>query len=77
WDNNSITIDGALSLSDSTDQVARFKAFHWNTIEIDGHDQAAIADAIEAAQNSDRPTFVACKTIIGFGAERVAVDLVG
>jgi transketolase len=68
WDNNSITIDGAVSLSDSTDQVARFKAVHWNTIEIDGHDQAAIGDAIEAAQNSDRPTLIACKTIIGFGA---------
>ena len=38
WDNNSITIDGAVSLSDSTDQVARFKAVHWNTIEVDGHD---------------------------------------
>ncbi|MBB3136512.1 transketolase [Rhizobium pisi] len=68
WDNNSITIDGAVSLSDSTDQIARFKAVHWNTIEIDGHDQAAIAAAIEAAHNSDRPTFIACKTIIGFGA---------
>ncbi|EJZ18414.1 transketolase [Rhizobium sp. Pop5] len=68
WDNNSITIDGAVSLSDSTDQIARFKAVHWNTIEIDGHDQAAIAAAIEAAHKSDRPTFIACKTIIGFGA---------
>jgi transketolase len=68
WDNNSITIDGAVSLSDSTDQVARFKAVHWNTIEIDGHDQGAIADAIEAAHKSDRPTFIACKTVIGFGA---------
>jgi transketolase len=68
WDNNSITIDGAISLSDSTDQVARFKAVHWNTIEVDGHDQAAIAAAIEAAHKSDRPTFIACKTIIGFGA---------
>ncbi|WP_416064639.1 transketolase [Rhizobium sp. ZK1] len=68
WDNNSITIDGAVSLSDSTDQIARFKAVHWNTIEIDGHDQAAIAEAIEAAHKSDRPTFIACKTVIGFGA---------
>ncbi|WP_455873783.1 transketolase [Rhizobium yanglingense] len=68
WDNNSITIDGAVSLSDSTDQVARFKAAHWNTIEVDGHDQAAVAAAIEAAQNSERPTLIACKTIIGFGA---------
>ncbi|MFA1672896.1 transketolase [Rhizobium mongolense] len=68
WDNNSITIDGAVSLSDSTDQVARFKAVHWNTIEVDGHDQAAVAAAIDAAQKSDRPTLIACKTIIGFGA---------
>ncbi|MGN7293947.1 transketolase [Rhizobium sp. SAFR-030] len=68
WDNNSITIDGAVSLSDSTDQIARFKSVHWNTIEVDGHDQEAIAAAIEAAQKSDRPTFIAAKTIIGFGA---------
>ncbi len=68
WDNNSITIDGAVSLSDSTDQVMRFKAAHWNTIEVDGHDTDQISAAIEAAQKSDRPTFIACKTIIGFGA---------
>ncbi|MFJ6328038.1 MULTISPECIES: transketolase [unclassified Rhizobium] len=68
WDNNSITIDGAVSLSDSTDQIMRFKAVHWNTIEVDGHDQAAISAAIEAAHKSDRPTLIACKTIIGFGA---------
>jgi transketolase len=68
WDNNSITIDGAVSLSDSTDQVARFKAVHWNTIEVDGHEPDQISAAIEAAQKSDRPTLIACKTIIGFGA---------
>ncbi|MFD1745228.1 transketolase [Rhizobium helianthi] len=68
WDDNKITIDGAVSLSDSTDQIARFKSVNWNTIEVDGHDQAAISAAIEAAQKSDRPTFIACKTIIGFGA---------
>ena len=68
WDDNKITIDGAVSLSDSTDQIARFKAVHWNTIEVDGHDQDAIAAAIEQAHKSDRPTFIACKTIIGFGA---------
>ncbi|CZT33083.1 transketolase [Rhizobium sp. 9140] len=72
WDNNSITIDGAVSLSDSTDQIARFKAVHWNTIEVDGHDQKAISDAIEAAHKSDRPTFIACKTVIGFGAPNKA-----
>ena len=68
WDNNNITIDGAVSLSDSTDQIARFQAVHWNTIAVDGHDPEQIAAAIEAAQKSDRPTFIACKTVIGFGA---------
>ena len=68
WDDNSITIDGAVSLSDSTDQIARFKSVNWNTIAIDGHDPEAISAAIEAAQKSDKPTFIACKTIIGFGA---------
>ncbi|MCJ8519579.1 transketolase [Pseudorhizobium tarimense] len=68
WDNNSITIDGAVSLSDSTDQIARFKSVNWNTISVDGHDPDAIAAAIEAAHVSDKPTLIACKTVIGFGA---------
>ena len=68
WDNNSISIDGAVSLADSTDQPARFAASGWNTISIDGHDPEAIADAIEAARRSDRPTLIAAKTTIGFGA---------
>ncbi|CAN7355283.1 transketolase [Pararhizobium sp. LjRoot238] len=72
WDNNNITIDGAVSLSDSTDQIARFKAVHWNTIEVDGHNPDQIAAAIEAAQKSDRPTFIAAKTVIGFGAPNKA-----
>ncbi|OLP53593.1 transketolase [Rhizobium rhizosphaerae] len=72
WDNNNITIDGAVSLSDSTDQIARFKSVHWNTIEIDGHDPEQIAQAIEAAHASDRPTFIAAKTTIGFGAPNKA-----
>ncbi|HEX2146829.1 MAG TPA: transketolase [Pseudorhizobium sp.] len=68
WDDNSITIDGAVSLSDSTDQIARFKSVNWNTISVDGHDPDAIAAAIEAAHVSDKPTLIACKTVIGFGA---------
>ena len=68
WDDNNITIDGAVSLSDSTDQIARFQAVHWNTIRVDGHDPDQIAAAIEEAHKSDRPTFIACKTTIGFGA---------
>ncbi|MDB5564490.1 MAG: transketolase [Tardiphaga sp.] len=67
-DDNGISIDGPLSLSDSVDQVARFKAHGWNAVHVDGHDQAAIAAAIKQAQTSDRPSFIACKTTIGFGA---------
>ena len=68
FDNNSISIDGATSLSVSDDQVARFKASGWNAVGIDGHDPAAIAFAIEGARRSDKPTLIACKTIIGYGA---------
>ncbi|SDR26132.1 transketolase [Rhizobiales bacterium GAS113] len=68
YDDNSITIDGPTSLSDSVDQVARFKACGWNASHVDGFDGEAVAAAIEAAQKSDRPTLIACKTIIGYGA---------
>ena len=68
WDNNYITIDGKTDLSTSTDQIARFKASGWNTIEIDGHNYDQIATAIAKAQKSDRPTMISCKTIIGYGA---------
>jgi len=68
WDDNGISIDGPVALSDSTDQIARFAASQWNTISVDGHDPDAIAEAIEAARQSDRPTMIACKTTIGFGA---------
>ena len=68
WDNNNITIDGSVDSASSTDQIARFKAHKWNTIEIDGHNHHQIAKAIEKAQKSDKPTLIACKTKIGFGA---------
>jgi transketolase len=68
FDDNGISIDGALSLSDSTDQVKRFEASGWTASRVDGHDPAAIASAIAKAQESDRPTLIACKTTIGFGA---------
>jgi transketolase len=68
FDDNGITIDGKISLSDTTDQVARVKASGWNAVRIDGHDPEAIAGAIEAAKKSDRPTLIACKTQIGYGA---------
>ena len=65
WDDNSITIDGAVNISDSTDQVARFKASKWNVISVDGHNPKKIAAAIRKAQKSDKPTLIACKTTIG------------
>ena len=72
WDDNGISIDGPLSISDSTDQIMRFKASNWNASRIDGHDENAILQALRAAQASDRPTLIACKTTIGFGAPKRA-----
>jgi transketolase len=68
WDNNSITIDGATSLSVSDNQITRFESHDWVTKQIDGHDHGEIAAALEWAQSQDRPSLIACKTIIGFGA---------
>jgi transketolase len=68
YDDNGITIDGPITLTDNVDQVARFKAHGWNAVHVDGHDQKAIAAAITQAQLSDRPSLIACKTTIGFGA---------
>lgn len=68
WDNNNITIDGTVDKASSVDQIKRFQAVGWNTIETDGQDQEAIAQAIIKAQKSDKPTLIACKTTIGFGA---------
>jgi transketolase len=68
WDDNSISIDGPTCLSTSMDQPARFVAAGWHAQRIDGHDVEAIAEAIEAAQRSDRPSLIACKTVIGKGA---------
>ncbi|MDY8110263.1 transketolase [Fulvimarina sp. 2208YS6-2-32] len=72
WDDNGITIDGKVSLADSTDQIARFEACGWSTFTCDGHDQEEIAAALEAANASDRPSLVACRTTIGFGASTKA-----
>ncbi|HEY0234729.1 MAG TPA: transketolase [Afipia sp.] len=68
FDDNGISIDGAISLSDSVDQVKRFEAAGWAAERIDGHDHKAIAEALSRAQKSDKPTLIACKTIIAFGA---------
>lgn len=72
WDDNEITIEGAVSLADSTDQLKRFQACGWNTYKIDGHDPLEIAEALKQAKKSDRPTMIACKTTIGFGSPNKA-----
>ncbi|HZT26630.1 MAG TPA: transketolase [Pseudolabrys sp.] len=68
FDDNGISIDGALSLTDSVDQIKRFEAAGWAAMRIDGHDADAVAAALQKAQSSDRPVLIACKTQIGFGA---------
>jgi transketolase len=68
WDDNEITIDGKVSLSDATDQKARFKAAGWAVKAIDGHDMDAIKSALKWATRQDKPTLIACKTKIGKGA---------
>ena len=72
WDDNGISIDGPLSLSDSVDQAKRFEAAGWRALKVDGHDPDAVARAIRKAQKSDRPTLIACKTTIGYGAPKKA-----
>ena len=68
WDNNNITIDGTVDKASSTNQLMRFEAMGWNTISINGHNYQEIRQAIEKAQKSDKPTLIACKTTIGYGA---------
>jgi transketolase len=72
FDDNGISIDGPTSLADSVDQVKRFKSAGWAAERIDGHDPTAIAAAIKRAQASSRPSLIACKTTIGFGAPHKA-----
>ncbi|WP_306005476.1 transketolase [Aquicoccus porphyridii] len=67
WDNNNITIDGEVGLSDRTDQMTRFRAAGWHVQEIDGHDPDAIDAAITAAKASPLPSMIACKTHIALG----------
>ncbi len=68
YDDNGISIDGPTSLADSVDQVKRFKSAGWAAELIDGQDQKAIAAAIERAQKANKPSLIACRTTIGYGA---------
>ena len=72
WDNNSISIDGATSLSTSDDMMKRFAAYGWATKAVDGHDAAAVGAALSSAMRSQKPTLIACRTIIGFSAPNKA-----
>ena len=68
WDNNNITIDGSVDKVSSVNQLKRFEAMGWNTLDINGHDYEEIDRAIEQAKKSDKPTLISCKTVIGYGA---------
>ncbi|AWK85536.1 transketolase [Azospirillum thermophilum] len=73
WDDNHISIDGSTDLSFTDDTPARFRSYGWNTISVDGHDFAAVEKAIaEARTSTDKPTLIACRTIIGKGAPNKA-----
>ena len=68
YDDNSISIDGPTELAFSDDRVMRFQAYGWAAERIDGHDHQAVADALRRAQQRDRPSLIACRTTIAFGA---------
>ncbi len=72
WDDNGISIDGPLSISDTTDQLKRFESAGWAASRVDGHDPAAISAAIERAKKSDKPVLIACVTTIGYGSPNKA-----
>jgi transketolase len=72
WDDNDISIDGKTDIATSTNQLARFKASGWQVTRVDGHDSDAVSAAIDVAKKSRKPSLIACKTVIGFGAPTLA-----
>ncbi|MFN3608458.1 MAG: transketolase [Hyphomonas sp.] len=72
FDDNAVTIDGSTDLSDSTDQCARFEASGWISRKVDGHDEKDVEAALKWATKQKKPVFLAVKTIIGFGAPKLA-----
>ncbi|SEG89104.1 transketolase [Marinobacterium lutimaris] len=71
WDDNRITDDGSTELSISEDVAQRFRVGQWHVIEVDGHDQVAVSEAIVQAKADPRPSLIACRTVIGRGIPRV------
>jgi len=72
FDDNHVTIDGPTSLAESEDQLARFRAAGWAAEAVDGQDPEAVAAALARAQSADRPSLIACRTTIGYGAPKKA-----
>ncbi|MEZ5770131.1 MAG: transketolase [Defluviimonas denitrificans] len=70
WDNNDISIDGKISMSDITDQRERFRAAGWTVLHCDGHDPEDIDRAMTEAKSADGPVMIDCKTHIGFGSPK-------
>jgi transketolase len=68
YDDNSVSIDGPTRLAFSDDPLLRFRGYGWTAERIDGHDTDAVAGAVERARHSDRPSLIACRTVIAFGA---------
>ncbi len=68
FDDNNTTIDGLATISETGDQLARFKAAGWAVKAVDGHDHGKIAAALRWATRQDRPTLIACRTLISKGA---------
>ncbi len=72
WDDNSISIDGNVSLTTSENMKMRFEACGWKVLQVDGHNVDEIRNALQAAQMADKPVMIACKTTIGFGSPNKA-----
>ncbi|HYZ32524.1 MAG TPA: transketolase [Crenalkalicoccus sp.] len=72
YDDNGISIDGETSLAFSDDTLKRFAAYGWAVRRVDGHDATAVEAALAWAVRSRKPTLIACRTIIGYGAPRKA-----
>ena len=71
FDNNKISIDGSTSLSVSDNYKKRFEGYGWNFLEVDGHNEKQISQAITKASKSNKPTLISCKTIIGLGSQQI------
>ena len=72
YDDNSISIDGDTSLSVSDDALERFESYGWSAVRVDGHDPEDVSAALSAAVEGDKPTLIACRTVIGFGSPKKA-----